>query len=100
MNKIEDGVGVIQKFCKDLSILGDNFSESQISHGVAVQSLFLKTNKQNNRFHMCICLHMLAPGNGTIRRCVLFGVGVSLLEGVCHCGFKTLLLAASNPVFS
>jgi len=29
---------------------------------------------------------MFAPtGNGTIRRCGLVGVGVALLEEVCHC---------------
>jgi hypothetical protein len=29
---------------------------------------------------------MLGPGRGTGRRCVLIGVGVALLEEVCHCG--------------
>ena len=29
---------------------------------------------------------MLGPGSGTIRRCGLVGVGVALLEEVCHCG--------------
>jgi hypothetical protein len=28
---------------------------------------------------------MLSPGSGTIRRCDLVGVGVALLEEVCHC---------------
>jgi hypothetical protein len=27
---------------------------------------------------------MLGPGSGTIRRCGLVGVGVALLEEVCH----------------
>ena len=31
---------------------------------------------------VCICL---APGRGTIRRCGLVGIDVSLLEEVCHC---------------
>jgi hypothetical protein len=29
---------------------------------------------------------MLDPGSGMIRRCGLVGVGVVLLEEVCHCG--------------
>ena len=29
---------------------------------------------------------MASKGNGTIRRCGLVGVGVVLLEEVCHCG--------------
>jgi hypothetical protein len=29
---------------------------------------------------------MLGPGSGTITRCSLVGVGVALLEEVCHCG--------------
>jgi hypothetical protein len=28
---------------------------------------------------------MLGPGTGTIRRCDIVGVGVALLEEVCHC---------------
>jgi hypothetical protein len=28
---------------------------------------------------------MLGPGSGTIRRCYLLGLGVALLEEVCHC---------------
>jgi hypothetical protein len=38
---------------------------------------------------------MLGPGSGTVRRCVLVEVGVSLW-GV---DFKTLTLAAWKPVF-
>ena len=36
----------------------------------------------------CVCcgLNMLDPESGTIRRCGLVGVGVALLEEVCHCG--------------
>ena len=30
-------------------------------------------------------LNMLGPGSGTIRKCDLVGVGVALLEEVCHC---------------
>ena len=33
----------------------------------------------------CVGLNMLSPGSGTVRRCGL-GVGVVLLEEVCHCG--------------
>ena len=33
----------------------------------------------------CGGLNMLGPGNGTIRRCGLIGVGVAFLEEVCHC---------------
>ena len=38
-----------------------------------------------NKFgpHVFKCL---ANGNGTIRRCGLFEIGVALLEEVCHCG--------------
>jgi hypothetical protein len=37
---------------------------------------------------ICACggLNMLGPGSGTVRRCGLIGVGVALLEEVCHCG--------------
>jgi hypothetical protein len=34
----------------------------------------------------CVGLNMLRLGSGTIWRCVLVGVGVSLLKEVCHCG--------------
>ena len=39
---------------------------------------------------------MLGPGSGTIRKCHLVGVGMTLLEEVCYCGvgFETLLLAS------
>ena len=37
-------------------------------------------------FTNCGGLNMLGPGRGTIRRCGLVGVGVALLEEVCHCG--------------
>jgi hypothetical protein len=33
----------------------------------------------------CDGLNILSPGNGTSRRCDLVGVGVALLEEVCHC---------------
>ena len=35
---------------------------------------------------LCGGLNMLGPGSGTIKRCGLVGVGVTLLEEVCHCG--------------
>jgi hypothetical protein len=49
----------------------------------------------------CDGLYMLGPGSGTIWRCGLIGVGVALLEYVCHCGhgLKTLILAAWKSVF-
>ena len=34
----------------------------------------------------CGGLNMIDPWSGTIRRCSLDGVGVALLEEVCHCG--------------
>lgn len=34
----------------------------------------------------CGGLSMLGPGSGTIRRSDIVGVGVSLLEEMCHCG--------------
>jgi hypothetical protein len=34
----------------------------------------------------CGGLNILGPGSGTTWRCCLFGVGVALLEEVCHCG--------------
>jgi hypothetical protein len=33
---------------------------------------------------------MLGPGSDTIRTCGLVGVGVALLEEVCHCGHQLL----------
>ena len=35
---------------------------------------------------VCGGLNMFAPGSGTIRRYGFVGVGVALLEEVCHCG--------------
>ena len=37
-------------------------------------------------YSLCDGLHMLGPGSGTIRKCGPVGVGVTLLEEVCHCG--------------
>ena len=34
---------------------------------------------------LCGGLNMLGPGSDTIRKCGLVGVGVALLEEVCHC---------------
>ena len=34
----------------------------------------------------CDGLNMLCPWCGTVRNCGLVGVGVALLEEVCHCG--------------
>jgi hypothetical protein len=34
----------------------------------------------------CGGLNMLDPKSDTIRRCGLVGVGVALMEEVCHCG--------------
>jgi hypothetical protein len=33
-----------------------------------------------------MCLNACHIGHGTIRSCGLMGVGVALLEEVCHCG--------------
>ena len=33
----------------------------------------------------CGSLNMLGPGIGTTRKCGSVGVGVALLEEVCHC---------------
>jgi hypothetical protein len=43
---------------------------------------------------------MLGAGIGTIRRCGLVEVGVTLLEEVCYCGvgFETLFLATLQTV--
>jgi hypothetical protein len=48
----------------------------------------------------CGGLNMLVPRIGTIRTCGLVGVGVTLLEKVCHCGggFEILLLASWKTV--
>jgi hypothetical protein len=43
----------------------------------------------------CHGFNVLGPGSGTIWRCGLVGVGVSLWAW----GFKTLILAAWKPVF-
>ena len=47
-------------------------------------------------------LNKLGPWSDTIRRYGLIGVGVALLEEVCHCeiDFETLLLAAHETVCS
>jgi hypothetical protein len=34
----------------------------------------------------CVGLNVLGLGTGTIRRYGLVGVGVALLEEMCHCG--------------
>jgi hypothetical protein len=48
---------------------------------------------------------MLGSSSGTIRKCGLVGVGVALLEGVCHCGGvgvanETFLLTTWEPFVS
>jgi hypothetical protein len=46
----------------------------------------LRNQKREIANHQdCGGLNMLIPGSGTIRRCGLVGVGVALLEEVCHC---------------
>ena len=44
----------------------------------------------------CDALNVLDPKSGTIRRYDFIGIGVALLEEMCHCGvgFEPLLLAA------
>ena len=44
------------------------------------------TNEQRKMTTVSAGLYMLGPGRGTIRRCILVGVGVALLEEACHCG--------------
>ena len=34
----------------------------------------------------CGGMNMIGPGSGTIMSCGLVGVGVALLEEMCHCG--------------
>jgi hypothetical protein len=60
--------------------------------------MFWQVFCQNN----CGSLNMHGPESGTIRKCGLVGVGVALLEAVCHLGmsFVTLLLAAWRTEFS
>ena len=36
--------------------------------------------------HRLMCLNACLIGSGTIRRCDLVGVGVAMLEEVCHFG--------------
>jgi hypothetical protein len=40
-----------------------------------------------NRFgpHVDSCLNAWPTGSDTIRRCELIGIGIDLLEEVCHC---------------
>ena len=37
---------------------------------------------------VCGGLYMLGPGSESVRRRGLVGVGVTLLEEVCHCGHR------------
>ena len=39
-----------------------------------------------NSHHRLIHLSAWPPRNGTFRRCGLVGIGVDLLEEMCHCG--------------
>ena len=61
---------------------------------------FKTTVLHNEQDTMCGGLNMLGPGNGTIRRCGLVGVGTAILEEVCHCGVgnETLLLTTLELV--
>lgn len=34
----------------------------------------------------CSGLNMLGPRSGTVRRCGLVGIGMALIQKVCHCG--------------
>ena len=45
----------------------------------------LETQAFKLKLWSCGDLNMLGPGHGTIRRYGLVGVGVALLEEVCHC---------------
>jgi hypothetical protein len=40
--------------------------------------------------HRLMCLNAWLIWSGTIRTCDLVGVGVALLEKVCHCGSRAL----------
>jgi hypothetical protein len=42
--------------------------------------------EENHRLLYIFGLNMLCPGSSTIRRNSLVGIGVALLEEVCHCG--------------
>jgi hypothetical protein len=52
------------------------------------QRLFNRLTNKDGRdgYRVCGGLNMLGPGSGTIRRYGPVGVGVALVEGVCHCG--------------
>ena len=47
-------------------------------HNIA--GAFLNSKRKENLPSVMVCLYMLGPGSGTIRRCVPVGVGVALLE--------------------
>ena len=51
---------------------------------------------------LCGGLNILGPESGTIWRYGLVGVGVALLEWVCHCGhgISALILVSWKPVIS
>ena len=54
----------------------------------------------NSGLPHCDGLYMLGPGNGTIRRCGLVGVGVALLEEVRHFERELPPSCLRMPVFS
>jgi hypothetical protein len=44
----------------------------------------LLPKRKNRRGDSCDGLNVLGPGSGTIKKCGLVGVDVTLLEEVCH----------------
>ena len=59
--------------------------------------------------YVCVCVYILCPYMHMVMVCIHLAQGVALLEWVWPCwsrcaimgkGFKTLLLAAWEPVFS
>ena len=62
-----------QTLCKSISWLSEKG-----------ESIYLNTQIYHSLGH-CGGLHILGSDSGLIRRCGIVGVGVALLEQVCHC---------------
>ena len=52
-----------------------------------------------NGSHRFRCLTLWPLGNDTIRSYNIVGIGVALLEGVCHCGSRLWLLISSSSSY-
>ncbi|MGE9574344.1 hypothetical protein ACQP3C_25135, partial [Escherichia coli] len=67
---------------------GNQGKTSTVSHAYNLSTQEVDQFKESHKERtLAVVLKKMAPkGSGTVRRCGFVGVGVALLEEVCHCG--------------